>query len=353
MGYPAVSERVGEGDAGVVIAPGVGRMLTDARLAREWTVAQVADKLKLTTRQVEALEAEDLSRLPSAVFVRGFIRNYARLLEISPEALLVDTKAVIEPTETITAPSEELRISSSPMRRWLVLPLLAVVLFMFLVALLYAWLSQGEEAYLPDAIAPTGDFRPGEGSDIVAAPTVAPPVLPPDAPATTPPGAASVDAGSATVVPGAAPAPSPAPLNAPVTPAQPVPATAVPKPVPPAAVAPASRPGVAPPRPAAVPGMEAPPAPPTTPPAAASPAQSGTGAIIQFVAREDAWIEVVSGDNQRFTRLMRAGEQLALRGTPPLKLVVGNAANVQVAYRGRAIDLGPHIGDKVARVTLE
>jgi cytoskeleton protein RodZ len=86
-------------------------------------------------------------------------------------------------------------------------------------------------------------------------------------------------------------------------------------------------------------------------PAAAVPAAAG--AIVQFVAREDAWIEVVSGDNQRFNRLLRAGEQLALRGTPPFRLVVGNAANVQVAYRGKAVDLAPHIGDKVARVTLE
>jgi cytoskeleton protein RodZ len=42
--------------------------------------SDVAAKLKLTARQIEALEQEDFSHLPSEVFVRGFVRNYARLV---------------------------------------------------------------------------------------------------------------------------------------------------------------------------------------------------------------------------------------------------------------------------------
>ena len=41
-------------------------------------LAEVAAKLKLTSRQVDALESEDMSHLPSLVFVRGMIAEGER-----------------------------------------------------------------------------------------------------------------------------------------------------------------------------------------------------------------------------------------------------------------------------------
>ena len=38
---------------------------------------------------------------------------------------------------------------------------------------------------------------------------------------------------------------------------------------------------------------------------------------------------------------------------PPFKLVVGNARGVQLNYDERPVDLAPHIGVTVARLTLE
>lgn len=65
-----------------------GRVLAEARAARNLTVAEVAQQLKLSATQVEALEADAYEHLPGAVFVRGFVRNYARLLELDGEALV-------------------------------------------------------------------------------------------------------------------------------------------------------------------------------------------------------------------------------------------------------------------------
>ncbi|NTV97102.1 MAG: helix-turn-helix domain-containing protein, partial [Thiobacillus sp.] len=134
-----------------VLGQGYGRILAEARAAKGLTVGQVADKLKLTSRQIEAIEAEDAARLPAAVFVRGFVRNYARLVDVPQGSLPVISDVPATPTETITAHSEELRFRPSPVRRWLLLPVLVFTLFLILVALLYAWLSQGEEAYVPAA----------------------------------------------------------------------------------------------------------------------------------------------------------------------------------------------------------
>ena len=48
----------------------------------------MADQLKLSSAAVTALEANDWDRLPAPVFVRGYIRAYARLMALDVEALL-------------------------------------------------------------------------------------------------------------------------------------------------------------------------------------------------------------------------------------------------------------------------
>lgn len=72
--------------AGVDLLP--GRHLATARESGGLSVADVARQLKLSPWQVEAMEADQYQRLPGAVFVRGFIRNYARLVKLDPMPLL-------------------------------------------------------------------------------------------------------------------------------------------------------------------------------------------------------------------------------------------------------------------------
>lgn len=67
---------------------GVGQELAAAREARGLALADVAQQLKFAPRQLEALEQERFDALPGATFVRGMVRNYARLLKIDPEPLL-------------------------------------------------------------------------------------------------------------------------------------------------------------------------------------------------------------------------------------------------------------------------
>lgn len=73
---------------GEQVVPGPGAMLRMAREARGTTIAEVAAALKMSPRQIEAIEGEDFSRLSGATFVRGFIRNYAKLLKIDAAPVL-------------------------------------------------------------------------------------------------------------------------------------------------------------------------------------------------------------------------------------------------------------------------
>jgi len=67
-------------------SPGVGERLRDARMEAGLTVADVATRLRMQLRVVDALEAEDWARLGAPVFIRGQLRSYLRLLKL-PESL--------------------------------------------------------------------------------------------------------------------------------------------------------------------------------------------------------------------------------------------------------------------------
>jgi len=65
-----------------------GELLAARRNELRWTLQEVSQRLKLAPRQITALEANDFASLPGMASVRGFIRSYARLLELDPVPLL-------------------------------------------------------------------------------------------------------------------------------------------------------------------------------------------------------------------------------------------------------------------------
>lgn len=338
--------------------PGFGEKLRLARTAQGLSPADVAAKLKLGARQIESLEAEELGQLPGEVFTRGFVRNYARLVGVDPEQLIipVDPHAVV--AESVTAPSVGVLFSAPGLRRWVLLPLLAMGFFVLLVAVLYYWLRQGEDALV------TAPVEPSPASLASMAPPV--PVLP--VPATPPAASEAVPLAPADTAPSVSSAPAPIPAHAPaLTPAP----AAAPAPLPPSAVKPATPVTPSPMAPSGVPGkpvatpqipaiatppaqvlVAAKPTPPAPAPSASASLPSGQH-ILRLAPALDSWVQIVDGQGKRYSKLVRAGSSESFVGVAPFKLVVGEAAQVQLTYDGHAIDLNPFIGQKVARLTLE
>ncbi len=76
--------------------------------------------------------------------------------------------------------------------------------------------------------------------------------------------------------------------------------------------------------------------------------------LVQLRASAEAWVEVrESGGRVLAQRLLRAGESVEVEGTPPLKVKVGNASTVRLAFRGEPVDLAPSTRDNVARLELK
>lgn len=70
-----------------------GEQLRLARVGYGWSIEDVAGNLNLTVDVVRALESGDHSNLPEAAFVRGYLRAYARLMEIDETVVLTGASA--------------------------------------------------------------------------------------------------------------------------------------------------------------------------------------------------------------------------------------------------------------------
>lgn len=63
----------------------LGRKLRLAREQKGFSIGEVAERLKLSARQIEGLESGDYEGMPELVFVRGFLRTYGRFLGLEDQ----------------------------------------------------------------------------------------------------------------------------------------------------------------------------------------------------------------------------------------------------------------------------
>lgn len=75
-------------------AEGVGATLRAAREAQGLTIENLADRIKFSARQLQALEENKLELLPQGAFLRGFVRSYARALQLDEVALIARLSSV-------------------------------------------------------------------------------------------------------------------------------------------------------------------------------------------------------------------------------------------------------------------
>ncbi|SCK20177.1 RodZ domain-containing protein [Vogesella sp. LIG4] len=274
----------------------IGQQLRAAREARGLSLLDVIDRLKLSPRQLDAIEAGDFDRLPGATFVRGFVRNYARFLELDSGALMSLLDAQYPQVKVEPAPVAGQEAAEAPRREarggkvWLwLLPLIAA-------GGVVAWLqgSQSRSSGEPQPVA------------------------------------LEVAASSAPAASAAQAAPAPAP--------------AVPAPASAPAVSVASQP-VAAPAPAAKPA-------PAATPAASAPAVAG-GKTVHLTSSGESWVSVTDAKGKRLIYgLLPAGSDKQVSGEPPFKVTIGNATQVELAYEGSAVDLKSKTRGTTAKLEL-
>ena len=157
-GGSSVDERTGgTGPAG----PGqVGARLRAARERRGLSIEACARSLSARPRQVEALEAGDVAGFGGDVYVRGFLRTYATLLELDPDEVLRMYGQDPAFRGPVLPPREPLRIRRDP-PGWL----LGLVGVLAVAGVLVAVLGFGGRR-VPEAVAPSDGTLDASATDV-------------------------------------------------------------------------------------------------------------------------------------------------------------------------------------------
>jgi cytoskeleton protein RodZ len=81
---------------------GFGAMLREARERRGVSLRQIANATKISVAALEALERNDISRLPGGIFSRAFVRSFAIEVGLDPDATIAEFVAQF-PNDSVTA----------------------------------------------------------------------------------------------------------------------------------------------------------------------------------------------------------------------------------------------------------
>ena len=124
----------------VISGPLPGVSLRAAREAMSMTVNDVAQVLRFSPRQIEALERDDYASLPGATAVRGFIRSYAKLVKIDAVPLLATLDPAVPVPAADVRPPSNMGEAAHPTISERASPRVVVIgLVAFVVALLAFW----------------------------------------------------------------------------------------------------------------------------------------------------------------------------------------------------------------------
>lgn len=293
-----------------------GGKLRAARVRKGLSLREIANATKISISVLEALEHNDISRLPGGIFSRAFVRSYAVEVGLDPEEAIQDFIARF-PVESVTAghqasvPVEDVEALESDRRVARTILRIVGVSIPLAAALLYYGTSglpsrspgtEAVESAAPDSPAPSP--QPPELSQPVDLARVRQPDTP--APAT-----------SSTASPSAA---SPSTASPPTASAP----TATPS----AATPLVARPPAAPAGPASTAGTEAAPA------AVAAQETAASGLTVGLTARRPVWVFATLDGRKAIERLLRAGEQQTLDVHRELVLTAGDAAAISLTLNG-------------------
>jgi cytoskeletal protein RodZ len=157
----------------------IGSKLRAARERKGVALREIASRTKISVAALEALERNDISRLPGGIFSRAFVRSYAHEVGLDPEATIQDFIAQF-PQDSVTAghtrsdPVEDTELFESDRR------VASSVLWMALVStalaggVMYLSMARGrvEEMPLPEPV-PTPAAEPAVAAKPPAEPAAA------------------------------------------------------------------------------------------------------------------------------------------------------------------------------------
>lgn len=280
-----------------------GGALRVAREKQGLSLNDVTNRLKISNKQLEAMEADNFIALPEPTIVKGFIRNYAKLLKLDAEPLLDAYHVLVpnkEPLAFMLKPSSSMRVDGYKKTN------IARYVFssVLLVLALVVWFFYQHYIEKPSPTAPIANIQKLENLPAQALSAREP--LQQTTEITLPPANATDSLSSIETFT------SPESLNVAQT---------------------------------ATLGSSL---------VANTPIVDNSMIRLEFVASKETWIRVVDAKGKQiYNKNISAGGREIVEAQAPLDLVIGNAAGATVVANGKPVDLAPHTRVNVARLKLE
>ncbi|MEM9743671.1 MAG: RodZ domain-containing protein [Pseudomonadota bacterium] len=340
-----------ESDSGSANLRTPGPLLRAAREQLNIEIREIGEALHLPAGSIEAIERDDYDEFPATVFARGYVRSYAKLVELDPDEVLAGfpggSPAVTETGEalqTVTTGSSPAVGGGSGEALRRVQRFYAELRFDYPRATPLVALALGLLLLLIIVLLVTGGDDPPATAEAAVAPALD---------TDTAPAQVSADDGQA---PAAAASPFAALSQGTAD------GASVETPTPPAPLSEVEN-GDSKENPsealeAVVPQVEPVPVSTLTEPDAeplpATARRLGPGderLTMRFTA--DCWVEIRSIERRMlFSALSTADSELELVGTGPFNILLGYAPGASLEFNGQAVSLAPHTRNNVARLVV-
>ncbi len=295
--------------------PDLGELLRSERVRQGLSLAEVARRLCLSEQQVTAIESPTHTSvpLPNPTFLRGYVRNYARILRLTNTdqllKMLPDSPAQMYSGGNLVRSMQPIQSFSSYShnsgKKWLYSLLVIGLVLTGYVLFESDKLEQESSALLGDlslSIPSGGNYADKQMAIELPLPTVTPPssFLPAEVPPMLPPVTSTDHVKDALA------------------------------------------------------GVK-PPADGLSKSSVKTEDLEGIRSL-HFVFSRDSWVKVKDSEGKVILEKIHARDsEHTISGKPPLYLVIGNAAGVRLTSNGREVDLAPYTrgNDDVARFSLE
>lgn len=339
-----------------------GEWLREKRESLGWPLEQVGQELRILPSVLRALEENRFEVLEAPIFVRGHLRNYSRLLGLSPETVLeaYEARRPAEPDPALKVSSASGPAMDSRTPAWVVPFAWLILLTMLVLGGLYWYVGPTGNSLVADS-AQTDSAPADSPTEEQESPSARP--LDESAARSWEEEAAGDPDLSAMLEPlseaGTVGEPGDEESRLAGSDRDTAPDTTVPTEA----------------REDAGAGVDAAGRDDSTPPADEEPAEEADGSASSEVAEpgpmpeagtpgvrsltlrlsDDSWLEVYDDqDRQLYYGLAAAGEAIRLRGEAPISLFMGNAPAVELAVDGQAYDFSARIrNDNTARITVQ
>ncbi len=115
----------------------LGALLHEARVAKGLSLYDLENETKIKHRYLESIEDGEFDRIPGEVYLRGFLRSYARAVDLDPGEVIAQYEYFLDPPAPIERGKARKKRAAQRRKQRIYLGLIVLLALTALVIWLY------------------------------------------------------------------------------------------------------------------------------------------------------------------------------------------------------------------------